>query len=86
MRSSEPPEATGWGGYSGYVADPNGHPWEIAHNPYRPLAADGSLVLTGKGPAAPLDPSAGGELAERAGFEPAMGCPIPHFQCGALGH
>ena len=21
-----------------------------------------------------------------AGFEPAMGCPIPHFQCGALGH
>jgi methyltransferase family protein len=25
-------------------------------------------------------------LAERAGFEPAMGCPIPHFQCGALGH
>jgi hypothetical protein len=27
-----------------------------------------------------------GALAERAGFEPAMGCPIPHFQCGALGH
>src|SRR5262245_14602671 len=26
------------------------------------------------------------EVAERAGFEPAMGCPIPHFQCGALGH
>ena len=25
-------------------------------------------------------------MAERAGFEPAMGCPIPHFQCGALGH
>jgi len=24
-------------------------------------------------------------MAERAGFEPAMGCPIPHFQCGALG-
>jgi hypothetical protein len=26
------------------------------------------------------------KVAERAGFEPAMGCPIPHFQCGALGH
>jgi len=24
-------------------------------------------------------------LAERGGFEPPMGCPIPHFQCGALG-
>jgi hypothetical protein len=27
-----------------------------------------------------------GGLAEREGFEPSMGCPIPHFQCGALGH
>jgi hypothetical protein len=26
------------------------------------------------------------EMAEREGFEPSMGCPIPHFQCGALGH
>jgi len=25
-------------------------------------------------------------VAEREGFEPSMGCPIPHFQCGALGH
>jgi hypothetical protein len=25
------------------------------------------------------------KLAEREGFEPSMGCPIPHFQCGALG-
>jgi len=25
-------------------------------------------------------------MAEREGFEPSMGCPIPHFQCGALGH
>jgi len=24
-------------------------------------------------------------VAEREGFEPSMGCPIPHFQCGALG-
>jgi catechol 2,3-dioxygenase-like lactoylglutathione lyase family enzyme len=39
------PVATDWGGYSGYVADPDGHPWEIAHNPFWPLAADGSLTL-----------------------------------------
>jgi hypothetical protein len=30
------PEAVFWGGYSGYVADPDGHLWEIAHNPYSP--------------------------------------------------
>jgi catechol 2,3-dioxygenase-like lactoylglutathione lyase family enzyme len=38
-------EATDWGGYSGYVADPDGHPWEIAFNPFWPLAEDGSLTL-----------------------------------------
>jgi catechol 2,3-dioxygenase-like lactoylglutathione lyase family enzyme len=27
------PEKTSWGGYSGYFADPDGHPWEVAHNP-----------------------------------------------------
>jgi hypothetical protein len=26
------------------------------------------------------------EVAERAGFEPATGCPEPHFQCGAIVH
>lgn len=31
------PEAKEWGGHSGYVADPNGHLWEIAHNPSRAL-------------------------------------------------
>lgn len=31
------PVATDWGGYSGYFADPDGHLWEIAHNPYWPL-------------------------------------------------
>lgn len=30
------PEAVEWGGYSGYVADPDGHLWEIAHNPFSP--------------------------------------------------
>ena len=39
------PVATEWGGYSGYVADPDGHPWELALNPYWPLGEDGSLTL-----------------------------------------
>lgn len=39
------PEKVFWGGYSGYVADPDGHVWEIAHNPFWPLAPDGSLIL-----------------------------------------
>lgn len=39
------PEAVSWGGYSGYYADPDGHVWEVAHNPFWPLAADGSLTL-----------------------------------------
>ena len=34
-----------WGGYSGYFCDPDGHPWEVAYNPFMPLGADGSLVL-----------------------------------------
>ena len=33
-----------WGGYSGYYADPDGHVWEVAHNPYWPLGEDGYLV------------------------------------------
>ncbi|TCT12081.1 hypothetical protein EDC22_103396 [Tepidamorphus gemmatus] len=34
-----------WGGYSGYFADPDGHLWEVAHNPLWPLAEDGRIVL-----------------------------------------
>ena len=37
--------ATFWGGYSGVFIDPNGHPWEVAHNPFWPLAEDGSVSL-----------------------------------------
>lgn len=33
-----------WGGYSGYFADPDGHPWEVAWNPFFPLI-DGQLRL-----------------------------------------
>ena len=39
------PVATDWGGYSGYVADPDGHPWEVAHNPFWPLLDDGTVRL-----------------------------------------
>jgi uncharacterized protein len=41
----KPPEAVFWGGYSGYWADPDGHVWEVAMNPFWPLADDGSLIL-----------------------------------------
>ena len=39
------PEAVFWGGYSSYVADPDGHLWEIAHNPYSPNGPDGRMRL-----------------------------------------
>ncbi len=39
------PHRVFWGGYSGYVADPDGHLWELAHNPGFPLLADGSMQL-----------------------------------------
>jgi uncharacterized protein len=34
-----------WGGYSGVFVDPDGHPWEVAHNPRWHLAPDGSVTL-----------------------------------------
>ena len=37
--------ATFWGGYSGVFIDPDGHPWEVAHNPGWRLADDGSVSL-----------------------------------------
>lgn len=39
-------EKTFWGGYSGYFADPDGHLWEIAHNPFSPNDADGRMQLS----------------------------------------
>jgi len=41
----KPPHEVFWGGYSGYFADPDGHVWELAMNPFWPLGADGSLTL-----------------------------------------
>ena len=39
------PAETFWGGYSGVFLDPDGHPWEIAHNPRWTLTADGGTHL-----------------------------------------
>lgn len=39
------PEKVFWGGFSGYWADPDGHVWEVAMNPFWPLSADGGLTL-----------------------------------------
>jgi uncharacterized protein len=41
----KPAEEAFWGGYSGYFADPDGFPWEIAWNPSFSVATDGSLHL-----------------------------------------
>ena len=41
------PAPTFWGGYSGLFIDPDGHPWEVAHNPFWPIGADGRIRLPG---------------------------------------
>jgi catechol 2,3-dioxygenase-like lactoylglutathione lyase family enzyme len=38
---------TFWGGYSGVFIDPDGHPWEVAHNPHWTVRDDGSVSLSG---------------------------------------
>jgi uncharacterized protein len=43
----KPATSTDWGGYSGYVADLDGHLWEIAHNPFFPLDEDGRVHPAG---------------------------------------
>lgn len=42
---ARPCAETFWGGYSGVFLDPDGHPWEVAHNPHWTLAEDGSVRL-----------------------------------------
>jgi predicted lactoylglutathione lyase len=39
------PAETFWGGYSGPFIDPDGHPWEVAHNPGWGLTEDGGVRL-----------------------------------------
>ena len=44
-RIARPGAATFWGGYSGVFVDPEGHAWEIAHNPHWTMHDDGSISL-----------------------------------------
>lgn len=39
------PAETFWGGYAGAFTDPDGHPWEIAHNPYWTITEDGRTLM-----------------------------------------
>ncbi len=39
------PGETFWGGYSAVFIDPDGYPWEVAHNPRWTIGADGSVTL-----------------------------------------
>jgi uncharacterized protein len=41
------PAETFWGGYSAAFTDPDGHPWEVAHNPRWTIREDGSIELPG---------------------------------------
>jgi len=45
--ATKKPEKVFWGGYSGYFADPDGHLWEVAHNPFATLDAQGHLQIEG---------------------------------------
>ena len=38
-------ERMDWGGFSGYFADLDGHPWEVAFNPFFPIGPDGSITI-----------------------------------------
>jgi predicted lactoylglutathione lyase len=40
------PAETFWGGYSSVFIDPDGHPWEIAHNPHWTVTPDGGVRLS----------------------------------------
>jgi uncharacterized protein len=39
------PAETFWGGYSAVFIDPDGHPWEVAHNPRWTITGDGATIL-----------------------------------------
>jgi|SRR5579862_3844964 len=42
---ARPGAPTFWDGYSGVFVDPDGHPWEVAHNPHWSLGPDGAVTL-----------------------------------------
>jgi predicted lactoylglutathione lyase len=48
--AAKQPHDVFWGGYSGYFADPDGHLWEVAWNPFFPLDDKGNLFLPDSNP------------------------------------
>jgi predicted lactoylglutathione lyase len=46
----KPPKPTSWGGYSGYFRDPDGHVWEVAHNPFWPISPEGYVRFGSQAP------------------------------------
>jgi uncharacterized protein len=42
---TRPGSRADWGGYIGYFTDPDGHLWEVAHNPGWPIGEDGRPAL-----------------------------------------
>jgi catechol 2,3-dioxygenase-like lactoylglutathione lyase family enzyme len=49
-RAVKPPQEAFWGGYSSYIADPDGHLWEFAFNPYFVFDEHGNLALPDETP------------------------------------
>ncbi len=43
--ATQKPRKVFWGGYSGYFADPDGHLWELAYNPFAPLDNNGAMMI-----------------------------------------
>jgi uncharacterized glyoxalase superfamily protein PhnB len=44
-RIAREPAETFWGGYSAVFVDPDGHPWEVAHNPRWTIGPDGAVTI-----------------------------------------
>lgn len=44
-RQTKAPQKVFWGGYSGYFADPDGHLWEVAYNPFVKVDERGVVTL-----------------------------------------
>lgn len=42
---TRPAERVEWGGYRGYFADPDGHSWEVAFNPFFPIQESGQILV-----------------------------------------
>jgi catechol 2,3-dioxygenase-like lactoylglutathione lyase family enzyme len=56
-RIGREPAPTSWGGYSAIFVDPDGHPWEVAHNPFWGIDAEGNISLAGPAADAGQDPA-----------------------------